>query len=327
MNRLGSDSQSSTLTDRDVSDVQLLFEIARLNGARLSASEAVSLLRPGVSKEDITLALNHMNHLNRPLELRADLFISKDEAREEAAEMEALEHQRRMWAERNLAFAFDFAAFSGGDSARVFSVSGSSSYGSVSSGDDLDFFCITPTETLWLFITRLLIFARVFRAFKKDSPSLCLSCMMDEDFARRTFRMTRDGLFARDALSVSIIQGHSFYGNLLSESVWLSEYFPKLYQQRLSANGPHPVPNPCKEPSGLLTFANKFVYHFVGNYLRLKAYIGNRRLTRHRRDKLLFTAKIGTDHCIYESVRYSELRRLYSRFGRRGETDAIALHS
>ncbi len=324
---MGSDSQSSILTDRDVNDIQLLFEIARVNGARLSLSEAVSLLRPEISEEDVAFALNDLNGSKEPLQLQAGLFFAKGEARMEASEVEALERERRMRAERNLAFAFDFAAFSGGKSARVFSVSGSSSYGSISSEDDLDFFCITPSETLWLFITRLLLFARMFGALNKHAPSLCLSCMMDEDFARKSFRKTRDALFARDALHVSIIHGYNFYENLLRDSEWLSKYFPKLYEERLPTNKAPRAPNSQDKPNLLVAFANEFVFHFVGNYLRLKAYLGNRWLTRDRRYSLVFTAKIGKDHCIYESVRYSELRRLYSRLGRWGETDTTALHS
>lgn len=323
---MGSDSLSSPLTDRDVTDIQLLFEIARVNGARLSLIEAVSLLRPEISKEDIASALNDMNGLNKHLRLQSGLFFAKEEALAEASEVEAMELRRMSLAERNLAFAFDFAAFSGGAAARVFSVSGSSSYGSISSGDDLDFFCITPSETLWLFITRQLILARIFRAFNQDTPSICLSCMMDEGYARRSFKLTRDALFARDALHVSIIHGHDFYGNLLRESAWLSEYFPKLYRERLSGSRAHPAQS-HGDPNVFTVFVNQFVFRFVGNYLRLKAYLSNRRLTRDKRNALLFTAKIGKDHCIYESVRYSDLRPLYSRLARRGETDAIALHS
>ncbi len=324
---MNSNSRTSALTDRDIDDIQLLYQIARANGAHLSLNEAVSLLHSDVSEEEFALALNSSNGVKGSLRLQAGFIVSMDEAGEERLEVESFEREARKRAERNLAFAFEFADFGRGELARVLSVSGSSSYGSVSSGDDLDFFCITPSETLWLFITRLLILGRVFRAVKRNSPNLCLSCMMDEGYAGSVFRTTRDGLFARDALNISIIRGHDFYNKLLRESAWLSEYYPKLYRQRVSlSKPPHPL-NSHGEPNVVLKVVNLFLYRLVGGYLRLKAYLGNRRLTRDGRYSLLFTAKIGTDHCIYESVRYSKLRRLYSKLGRLGETDAIALHS
>lgn len=324
---MGSKLQPSALTNRDLNEIELFYEIAKANGARLSLNEAISLLRPEVTEEEFASALRFRNHSREGFELQSGLLIPKSEARIEAYQLEAFEQERRRRAGRNLFFASKFADFSEGGEERVVSVSGSSSYGSVAIGDDLDFFCITQRDALWLFITRLLILARVFRAFNRDSPSLCFSCMMDESYAKKAFRTIRDGLFARDALNVSIIRDYGFYNKLLRDSLWLSEYYPKLYRQRVSSNEIETWQKTSEKTNLFLRFANLFLYEMIGSYLRLKAHLGNRKLTRDGREPLLFTAKIGKDHCIYESVRYSELRRLYARLRRSTEAETIANQS
>ncbi len=322
---LNSKSHGSALTEQDINDLQLFSQIALSNGTHLSLSDAVSLLRPEISEQEVALALSSSNDLRNLFRINDGLILSRD-ATVEGFGMESYDLEKKR-AERNLAFAFMFADFSHGELSRLLSVSGSSSYGSVPAWGDLDFFCVAQRDTLWLFITRLLILVRVFRAIRPDSPNLCLSCMMDESYARRAFSTVRDPLFARDALNISVIRGRDFYDKILGEATWLSEYFPKLYRQRISTNKIQGVSLAREKPHTFLKFANLFLYRLVGSYLRLKAYLANRRLTRDGRDPLLFTAKIGADHCIYESVRYSKLRQLYSRLSGRRETDAIPLQS
>lgn len=321
---LSSKAQGLGLTGQDINDIQLLYQIARANGTHLSLAEAVSLLRSEVSEEEVVFALSSSNDLKDLFQLQ-DGFILPRDPNEEGFGREPQGWEKRRRAEKNLAFAFMFADFSHGDLARLFSVSGSSSYGSVPAWGDLDFFCIARRDTLWLLITRLLILVRVFRAIYPYTPSLCLSCMMDESYAKRVFSTIRDPLFARDALNVSVIRGQNFYDKLLRETAWLSDYYPKLYQQRISANDLHNGLETSEPTHPLLKVANQFLYLLVGSYLRLKAYLANRNLTRDGRDSLLFAAKIGSDHCIYESVRYSRLKRLYSQLGLRRDSDAIPL--
>jgi hypothetical protein len=323
---LSSKPRELALTARDIDDIQLFHAIAREHGTDLSLSEVLSLLRSDFSEEEAALVLSSSNDLKDLFQLHDGSILPRN-SNGEGFGGKSKEWEKRRRAERNLGFAFMFADFSHDDLARLLSVSGSSSYGSVPAWGDLDFFCIARRDTLWLFITRLLILTRVFRAIHRDTPILCLSCMMDESYAKRTFHRIRDPLFARDALNISIIRGQDFYDKLLRETTWISDYYPQLYQQRISANKLYSEPETHENAHPALKTANQFLYCLVGSYLRLKAYLLNRRLTKDGKDSLVFAAKIGTDHCIYESVRYSRLRRLYSRLGGRRETDAISIQN
>ncbi len=303
------------LSEQDVAEIQLFCDVASANGTHLSLKEAISLLRPDASEQELLEAWGRTRGLSMRFEIQSGFILEKSEERW-INQLEAYEEKRAQRAKRNLYYAARFARFYGDNEARVLSVSGSSSYGSVSAEDDLDFFCITQQDTMWFFLTRSLILARVFRLLRRESPSLCFSCVMDERFAQRKFNKARDALFARDALNAHVIHGSYFYNHLLRQNSWLSEYFPKLYRTRVEASTASPLLKYQQGPNIIMKAVNLCLYHTVGRYLRLKAEIGNRRLTKEGRLALLFTAMIGKDHCIFESVRYASLRKKYQQIQR-----------
>lgn len=312
------------LSEYDISEILLFCDIARANGAHLSLTEAASLLRPNITEEEFVVALRQAAALTGSFKLQSGLILLRDDFRRAAVDLASYEAERRRRAERNLRYAFNFAAFSRLGESRVLSVSGSSSYGSASAGADIDFFCITLRESMWLALTRSLILARVFRLLRKDSPNLCFSYVIDENFAHKEFSENRGALFARDALNATVVLGADYYNQLLRDNGWLSEYFPKLYKERLASAVTSATPRSRREPNIVAKAANLFLYYTVAKYLRLKAALGNRILTKEGRLALLFDAKIGRDHCIYESVRYRDLRRLYAQLDRIKGIDASA---
>ena len=60
---------------------------------------------------------------------------------------------------------------------------------------------------------------------------------------------------------------------------------------------------------------NTFLYYTVGGYVRMKAYLLNRRYRSRGDVSSVFRVRIGSDHCVYESNRYQRLRGMYSKVG------------
>lgn len=306
-----SERLSLIFSGQDVAEIQVLCDVASANGTYLHLKEAISLLYPDASEQEFLEAWSKASSLSERFEIRSGVITNRNENMMEL--MESYVEDRRRRADRNLEYASKFVRLDGGQDVRVFSVSGSTSYGSVSEQDDLDFFCITQKDSMWLFLTRSLLFARVFRFLNGDSPDLCFCCNMDEGFAEQLFHERRDALFARDALKVHVIQGSKFYNNLLRINSWISRYFPELYRAKVAPNAIATTLSSNEEPNIVMKVANLFLYGTVGNYLRLKANLRKRRLAREGVRTRLVSYKIGKDCCIYESGHYLELKHLYAR--------------
>jgi hypothetical protein len=139
--------------------------------------------------------------------------------------------------------------------------------------------------------------------------------VLDEEYARKLFASPNDALFARDALTAQVLQGSLFYNWLLRRSRWLSNYFPKLYQRRTSEEVGEVNEEETAEYSVFPRLLNMFLFLTVGNYIRLKSAVLNWKLNRRAETEFRFKLKIGTDHCIFESLRYLKLRDMYRQFG------------
>lgn len=298
------------LSGRDIAEIQVYFDIARANGTYLHLKETISLLYPDASEQEFLEAWRKASTLSERFEIRSGLILSKNECMTES--MESYVEDRRRQADRNLKHAAMFVRLDGSQDVRVFSVSGSTSYGSASKQDDLDFFCITQKDSLWLFLTRSLLLARVFRFLNGDSPDLCFCCNMDEGYAEQLFNERKDALFARDALKVCVIQGSRFYNNLLQINSWISKYSPELYRTKVDPNAIATTSPSNQEPNIIMKVANLFLYSTIGNYLRLKANLRKRKLAREGVGRRLVSYKIGKDCCIYESAHYMQLRLMYA---------------
>jgi hypothetical protein len=210
--------------------------------------------------------------------------------------------------------AKQFVALVRGRNDRLIAVSGSTSYQSVSKTDDLDFFCITRTDSLWIFLSRALVLARVSRLLGSTNLRICFSYAVDESFASTEFSHENDALFARDALTTIVLRGHEYYKSLLGQAQWISKYFPNAYSQRTSI----PITGdrdfkPQASPTWR-KFLNIAIFCIVGRYISIKSRMLNRNFTKQGRLSSTFKARIGTNHCIFESERYSTLRTMYSEF-------------
>ena len=235
------------------------------------------------------------------------------------------EQEKRARAESYARYAREFASFCTGQETKLIAISGSTSYHTTSVADDLDIFCITKPDHLWLFLTKSLLLARFLQIFRRSEPRICFSYAVDQNFVMNEFLPVRDPLFARDALTTIVVHGQEFYEELLKKSSWISNYFPRLYQQR--TNAVHLEPEREKIASSpSRRFLNTLLLVLVGNYIAFKSAMLNRRLRKQGKFSSLFKARIGPDHCIFESVRYSKLRDMYLKLNetsspmQRGET-------
>lgn len=164
-----------------------------------------------------------------------------------------------------------------------------------------------------------MIFARVFRFSTKKAPWICLSYVSDEEFVRGELSRNQNGLFARDAISTMVVRGEDYFLNLLKGNSWMSLYFPKLYGLRIREEAsPKTIPH-GKTASSFERMLNLFLYYTAGSYIRLKSNLLNRKFSRDRKFSSLFNLRIGWDHCIYESVDYMRLRKLYASLSKKDD--------
>ena len=302
----------SSPTD-EVSRLELLLAIARVKGSSLSAKdidELTGLLPVGTELGSIW---THIPNLDSRYELQAGLLIEK-RASGSQAPGETLEdsNQRRARAERYIEYAREFSFLSGKRWIRVLSVAGSTSYKATSENDDIDIFCVTEKDSLWIYLTKALLLARVFKLVRPRSPRFCFSYVLDEEYARRLFASPSDALFARDALTAQVLRGSLFYDGLLRKGQWLSDYFPKLHRLR-KAQHAETLKETGVTPSTVARKAlNHFLFLTVGNYVRLKSVLLNRKFRKAGRPDSFFTIISSRDYCIFESQGYQKLRRIYS---------------
>jgi len=299
--------------ERIVDEIGLLSEVARTAGSLLSLKELAELTRTQLSEEELEFWWEKTPSLATVYELKDGLILERgatgftgDPSRVEA------ERAKSARAEKYTKLAGIFSGLSRDQGTRVLAISGSTSYKNASVSDDLDFFCVTRSSHLWIFMTKSLILARFIRASRRSFPRICFSYATAEDFAEKEFLQSRDALFARDALNAIVVRGEIYYEDLLRKCSWMLDYFPRLYHARTS-NDHTGVEKTLPRASPGRKFLNTFLWVLVGNYIVLKSGIHNRKLRKQHKLSSLFVAKVGVDHCIFESVRYSRLRSIYQQ--------------
>ena len=302
--QLGASSPSD-----EVSRAELLLAIARVKGSYLSAKDIDQLTELLPAGSNLGTIWNRIPSLDSRYQLQGDLLIGKHVTARTDPFMDS--NRQRARAERYIEHAREFSFLAGKRWIRVLSVSGSTSYKATSENDDIDIFCVTKKDSLWIFLTKALLLARVFRLARPSSPRFCFSCMLDEEYAKELFASPNDALFARDALTAQVLQGPLYYKGLLQRGQWLSDYFPKLYWQRKAQHVATMEETEITRQSPARKVLNNFLFFTVGNYLRLKSKLLNRKLRKTGRLDSLFTIISGSDHCIFESQGYRELRRMY----------------
>lgn len=300
--------QTVLLSHEEASNIELFCSIAQENGHCLTLKQIIELTSLKLSEEELIATWNTSVSLGAKYIIDEGIVYERGVKDRALSKKELLERERR--AEFNIRLARNFLGYLGKPNSLVLSISGSTSYLSVSEKDDLDFFCIARTRSMWLLMLRALILARLFRLVCKGTPQICLSYVMDEQFASKEFLTPQDGLFARDALSTIVIHGEEYYGALLKKSKWMERYFPSLYRSKTLPQKEVPGTLPI---NSLVKIVNHFLYFTLGSYIRVKSYLLNRRFTYASAHERLFTIRLGADHCIYESVNYLNLRKKYSK--------------
>jgi hypothetical protein len=313
------------LSDRVVSNMKLFCDVARENGATISLKDLIAVTSIDCSEEELSKSWESYAILSSRYKVASGLVLEKIEESKVDLDVNIIVSEltsRFDRANSNIEYAIRFGAMleRAGSPFEVCSISGSTSYLSVSETDDLDFFCIAKSGTMWVSFVRALIFARVFRFSTRKAPWICLSYVSDEQFVRLELSRNQNGLFARDAISTMVVRGEEHFLNLLKENSWMALYFPKLYSLRIREEaGPALIPRQKIETAPPLErIINLFLYYTAGSYIRVKSNLLNRKFSRDRKFSSQFNLRIGTDHCIYESADYMRLRKLYASLSKKG---------
>jgi hypothetical protein len=294
-----------TLSKDSADRINLLYRAAKHNGSLVSVQELTRLLREGASESDVETAIASDPSLNSRFELRSG-FLTERNA-DPMADPILQEVVHRKTASVNLSHASKFASFLRYTRFSLVAVSGSTSYGSASFSRDADLFCVTPAGGTWVSLAAGLIMARAYSLANREAPAFCLSCVMDEDYARTTFHSQRHPLFARDAVEAKVLMGQGLYRALMREASWIAGYYPVAYNSATTTPGGATR----RSSSGFVRALNKLLYATLGRYIRAKSYLLNRRLRANGRSGDVFKVRLGEDHLIYESRRYLDLRMEY----------------
>jgi hypothetical protein len=268
----------------------------------------IPLLPERASEHELAEAIASSPSLGSKFELKSGYIVEKAQG----GGLDALtaEERNRVAASRNIACAAEFATLLHSIPFRMLGVTGSTSYLSASRSRDLDLFCVSPAGRLWSSLAGALILARIYGIAHPASAKLCLSCIMDEDYAEAAFTKEQDPLFARDALATIVLKGGDVYLSLLEKGRWMSSIYPSAYAAKAERlrQGRNPRPN----PSLLHVIIDRFAFVLVGTFLRTKSAALNRSLRRRGGEGTTFTVRAGVGHLIYESNRYAALRQTYS---------------
>ncbi|MGI0090110.1 MAG: hypothetical protein ACREBS_00230 [Nitrososphaerales archaeon] len=308
-------AHSSFLSKSTISRIKIFWSIAKANGVVLSLNDIIVLNSLDMTKDELKSAWSSCE-LDKKYSISSGVMVSRNfqANRDEELDVQTENLERLARASSNISYARRFVALLLHDKwLKVAAISGSTSYLSVSREDDLDFFFVTNTGSMWISLVKSLLLARLFRLAEKNAPWLCMSCIVDEKYATKQFSTPQDALFARDAIAARVIKGEPHYVEILRRSGWMSSYFPKMYTARVSVANQETQPkeeNP--EPSIASKIANTFLYYTAGNYVRLKSNLLNRKFARQGERESLFYLKISRDHCIYESEGYLRLKKMYS---------------
>lgn len=294
----------------ELAEISTYCDIARANKSLITLSELAQLTSVDATEEEFEMAWHVNSQLKSRFRLESGFVMDEQDPGTSSVRLDE-EHDNRATARKNVATASEFADLCNGPRVKLLAVAGGNSYRSARRGDDIDIFCVTTRNSLWVFMLKALILARFYGVVKR-SPPFCFSYVIDEDRARSEFGSAKDGLFARDALSAQVLAGKRFYHSLLLEASWMARFFPRMYGRRVEDRGEDELRTKEKVGSAWL---NSLLYYSVGSYVKMKAALLNRKYRRWGDSAAVFHSSIGRDHCVYESNRYRKLRKMYAKPG------------
>lgn len=303
------------LSERTVSEIRLLSEIAKLNGSRVSIRDISTLTSTVLSEDKLREVWGTSRALSSEFELRDGFVAEKWNEREANSDFESSIDDLKKRTDEYVSTANRFVRWLRDKNTRMLCVSGSTSYGSPLNNDDLDLFVTSSRDSLWIFLLKAMLFARIYRTLHSKAPRICFSYAADDSYVKKAFA-THDPLLARDALNLQPLKGSKFLGYLLHTNSWMARYFPRLYRKKMETFG-----QSCDalETQGFSSIAlrplNLFLFFCVSLYIRTKSRLLNRTYLHHGKTTSSFVVRTGPDHCMFESKRYSILRDLYRQLG------------
>lgn len=192
----------------------------------------------------------------------------------------------------------------------VAGISGSTVYGNAKPEDDLDFFLIVTRRRMWITLLVAFLLGRIDRKLG-HSPTYCFNRTLEDYESIRDFGALKEPLVAREALTMLVLRGESYYVSLLSTSKWMERYFPVLYEARRKTQE-HVKGNESISRGGpQWNLVNGLAFMIVATYLVVTGFARNARLARQGRVGAQFRTVVRLGFCAYESNKYDGLRNEY----------------
>ncbi|HEV2520136.1 MAG TPA: hypothetical protein VGX00_05895 [Thermoplasmata archaeon] len=192
---------------------------------------------------------------------------------------------------------------------RCVALTGSTAYGEPESGDDIDFLVVVRSGSVWVTLAFLYLAARFGSRpmIGGQHPEFCFNYVVDERQALEEFARPQGFLFAREALSVRVLQGSEFYEGLLAHAAWMKSWVPRLYGSRASHRAP-----PLGRPAGWsVRLLNLAIYPLLSTYLQLIGLVRNRRFRTAGTAERSFAVRSQLGRLAFFSSRFDRLRRRY----------------
>ena len=291
--------------------IRSLVSIAAKNGSSVSTQELHALLPDGLFKDADSVG----RFVSQDESLRQELGLEHGEVFPQAAPLLGRQRpeQRKLSAERMLqARSFAARLDRACPGVELLAISGSTAFWGAKPDDDLDFFLVARANRMWVTLLAAMGAAKLERLRDPRTPTFCFNRVTESEPCLSSFARPGDTLFAREALSLKVIQGRGFFHRLLGSAAWMDRHFPTLDRRSLmeSEEAPEPVPGGGSAGWSLANFASLFV---LAPYLWLTALVRNRRLQRQGRTDALFRTEVHLQFFSYESRKFEELRRDYTR--------------
>ncbi len=283
--------------------------IAASNGSSISSSELFLLLPPGTftSSEGLEQFVSNDQVLRNEIAVSRGEFAPQglENLTHDQAEQVILTSRRVQLAQL---FADQFVKAC--PWIRLVAISGSTAYGRTKARDDVDFFVVTRRNRLWITLLCGLVLSKIQRIRDRSIPVFCFNRILDESQCEVTFRTEQEPLLAREALSMRVLSGDSYYHGLVKSSSWMAELFPARYDQAL-AGGPVRETYVSNRGCGLWSIANWIAFGALVPYATLVSQIRNRRLRQSGNTEALFRTVIRRGFFAYESRKFDQLKETY----------------
>ncbi|MGA7923166.1 MAG: hypothetical protein WCA77_04245 [Thermoplasmata archaeon] len=192
---------------------------------------------------------------------------------------------------------------------RCLGLTGSVAFGEPQAGDDLDFFVVARPGSVWIFLVLTYLSIRLRSRPRLDGEPViaCFNFVIDDVRARTEFARPRGFQFAREALSMRILKGESYYQDLLRASPWMSKEIPRLYAERISSGT-----RPSESPTPLFArVVNACLFPVLAGYLQLAGLYRNARSRRSGSVSESFRSETTLRRLVFTSRKWQRLADHY----------------